>query len=548
LRKFQINVSLKTMKKIFEKRNNYTLFNSTVSFFILLFCLSIFCTSCVSVEKYNQRIEQPIPTEKLLKDVDYVRYKLEKLHPSLYKYVSKEDLKFKFDSLKMAIDKPMTSREFFFLISPVVAAVRQGHMLVSPPLKRMSKKQQKELVKSGIGPLSQFDFEWIDNKLFVVRNRSKQTAIKSGAEVVSINTIAPQEIYKKYRKTYTSDGFNTTYISRGFSKRFTTYLTNEIGINDSLSYVFKQNDSLKNYVISRLKPEKKVKTKVTDKAITDTKKIVISKRDKRVYGYDDKTKLFSIDFNFIKTDSSIAVLKIRDFSKGNFRKAHAEIFETLHQKAVTTLIIDLRNNPGGRVAEVVDLYSYLTDKNYVMLQNAEVTSKTSLWKLGLFDKIPKLAYPLAATFYPSYMIFSTMRTKKQEDGTFTYSLVGSRERKPSDNHFTGKIYVMINGGSFSASCLLASSLKANTNVTFVGEETGGGFNSTVAGLLPVLTLPNSKLSWRIGLMDIKTTFQTNVFGHGIYPDHEIVPTLQDKIENKDPELDWILKDVKSKTN
>jgi C-terminal processing protease CtpA/Prc len=107
---------------------------------------------------------------------------------------------------------------------------------------------------------------------------------------------------------------------------------------------------------------------------------------------------------------------------------------------------------------------------------------------------------------------------------------------------------MINGGSFSASCLLASSLKANANVTFVGEETGGGFNSTVAGLLPVLTLPNSKLSWRIGLMDIKTTFQTNVFGHGIYPDHEIVPTLQDKIENKDPELDWILNDVKSKTN
>lgn len=536
------------MKKRFKKSYYYVLFHNSVSFFMLFFCLNTFCTSCVSVEKYNQRIEQPIPVEKLLKDVDYVQCKLEKLHPSLYKYISKEELNFKFDSLKRVISTPMTSRDFFFLISPVVASVRQGHMLVSPPIKRMSKKQQKELLKSGVGPLAQFDFEWIDNKLFVVHNRSKQTAVKSGAEVVTINAITPQDIYKKYRKTYTSDGFNTTYISRGFSKRFTTYLTNEIGINDSLSYVFKQNDSLQNVVISRLKPEKKVRAKVADKPVTDAKKIVICKRDKRIYGYDDKTKLFSIDFNFIKTDSSIAVLKLRDFSKGNFRKAHAEIFEKIQQKAVKTLIIDVRNNPGGRVAEVVDLYSYLTDKNYVMLQNAEVTSKTSLWKLGLFDKIPKLAYPLAALFYPSYMIFSTLRTKKQDDGTFTYSLVGSRERKPSDIHFTGKIYVLINGGSFSASCLLASSLKANENVTFVGEETGGGSNSTVAGLLPVLTLPSSKLSWRIGLMDIKTTFQTNVFGHGIYPDYEIVPTLQDKIENKDPELDWILKDVKSKTN
>ena len=116
------------------------------------------------------------------------------------------------------------------------------------------------------------------------------------------------------------------------------------------------------------------------------------------------------------------------------------------------------------------------------------------------------------------------------------------------NHFTGKIYVLINGGSFSASCLLSSTLKANKDITFVGEETGGGFNATVAGLLPVLSLPNSKLPLRLGLMDVKTSNQTDVFGHGIYPDKEIIPTIQDKIDNKDPEMEWILNDIKSKTN
>jgi C-terminal processing protease CtpA/Prc len=96
--------------------------------------------------------------------------------------------------------------------------------------------------------------------------------------------------------------------------------------------------------------------------------------------------------------------------------------------------------------------------------------------------------------------------------------------------------------------LLAATLKANKEVTFVGDETGGGFNSTVAGVLPILTLPNSKLPWRLGLMDIKTTNQTDVFGHGIFPDKEIIPTLQDKIDNKDPEMEWILNDIKSKIN
>ena len=55
--------------------------------------------NCVSIEQYNQKIDQPIPIEKLLKDVDFVQHKLEKLHPSLYKYISKDKLKSLLDIL-----------------------------------------------------------------------------------------------------------------------------------------------------------------------------------------------------------------------------------------------------------------------------------------------------------------------------------------------------------------------------------------------------------------------------------------------------------------
>ena len=103
---------------------------------------------------------------------------------------------------------------------------------------------------------------------------------------------------------------------------------------------------------------------------------------------------------------------------------------------------------------------------------------------------------------------------------------------------------MINGGSFSASCILSSTLKLNPNVTFVGEETGGAYNGTVAGIMPMIDLPNSKIALRLGLMDIKTISQTDVIGRGVFPDKEIVPTLQDKIDQKNIELDWILDEVK----
>ncbi|MEI7509780.1 MAG: S41 family peptidase [Flavobacterium sp.] len=510
---------------------------------ILLFTLLL--VDCSTAERYNKKLEHPIAPEKLQEDINYVQHKLEKLHPSLYKYIPKEALNEKFDSIRKVINKPMTSKEFYFLISPVVASVRQGHMMVSPPFKKMDKKSQNKRLKSGIGPLSQFDFEWFNYKLFIVKNKSKSKEIPPGAEVISINQVTPQKIYNKYSATYTSDGYNTTYIARAFSKRFTTYFTNEMGINDSLTYIVKQNDSLKTVVIKRLKPEKKEKVfTVVSKKSSKT----ITGKQKRIYGYDETTKVFSKSLTFIKADSTIAVLKLKDFSNGSFRKAYRKIFEKLKEKNCKSLIIDIRNNPGGRVADVVELNSYLTDKDFVMLQPAEVTSKTSLWKLGIFSKIPKVSFPFIATGYPFYMIFSYIRTKKNSEGKYTYSLIGSKKLKNKANHFTGKIYVLINGGSFSASCLLSSTLKANKEITFVGEETGGGFNSTVAGLLPVLSLPNSNLPLRLGLMDVKTTNQTSVFGHGIYPDKEIIPTIQDKIDNKDPEMEWILNDIKFKTN
>ena len=44
-------------------------------------------------------------------------------------------------------------------------------------------------------------------------------------------------------------------------------------------------------------------------------------------------------------------------------------------------------------------------------------------------------------------------------------------------------------------------------------------------------------------MDIRPINQTNIKGHGIYPDKEIIQTVEDKINGKDPEMDWVLKEI-----
>lgn len=517
--------------------------------------LALLLTNCTSVEKYNYKLAQPISVQKLQKDIDYTQHKLEKLYPNLYGYISKDKLNFKFDSIRKVVNKPMTSKEFYFVISPVIASVRQGHMTMAPVLNRVSKKDAKRFKKSGDGPLSQFFYEWENEKMYVLKNKSKNKSIKLGSEVVSINGIEPQFIYNKYKNGITSDGFNTTYLRKGFSKRFINYMTNEIGINDSLTFVFRQNDSLISKVISRKKPIKKAvtktnvvkdSTKIVEKKPIDKDKLKQEKRFKKIYGFNKLTNEYAKSLKFLDSDNSVAILKIKNFSDGNYNKAYNALFDSIKKRNIKNLIIDIRDNPGGRVADAVNLYSYLTDKDFVILQPAIVTSKTSLFKLGLFRNIPKISYPFAAVFYPFYVGFSYIRTTKNEDGSYQYKLVGSRKSKNALNHYDGKIYVLINGGSFSASCILSSSLKSNPNVTFVGEETGGAFNGTVAGIMPVVDLPNSKIPLRLGLMDIKTINQNEVKGRGIFPDVEIIPTIKDKIKNNDLEMNWILEDIKNK--
>ena len=101
--------------------------------------------SCVSVKKYNERLEKPISIEKLKLDVDFTHQKLQKLHPNLYWYISKDKLDDKFDSLKTTITKPLKPSEFHLKLAPIVADVKEGHLRLVPLEKKLTRKEIKKL-------------------------------------------------------------------------------------------------------------------------------------------------------------------------------------------------------------------------------------------------------------------------------------------------------------------------------------------------------------------------------------------------------------------
>jgi C-terminal processing protease CtpA/Prc len=75
----------------------------------------------------------------------------------------------------------------------------------------------------------------------------------------------------------------------------------------------------------------------------------------------------------MEKDSSVAIMKIRVLTK-EISDLLQESFRKIDSYKSKTLILDLRDNGGGRLNEIVDLYSYLADSTFVFLDKSEVVS------------------------------------------------------------------------------------------------------------------------------------------------------------------------------
>lgn len=534
-------------------------------FLLLISCVALL--SCNSVKKYNETIIQKHSVADIHEDIDYTFKKIRKLHPNLHWFITEEKLQCKIDSVKNSITTPLTSEEFFFILSPLVSEIRQGHNAVGFPFEKMTKEERKKYKGSEL-PFGKLHFESIEGKVIISEIYDSIKTLQY-AQLLEIGGIPVEDLIAKYNNLRSSDGYNATFYERRKGLFLPSYYRYENPTMDTVTLKLSLNDSIFDTTFYRVfKPSKAEKDSIdnlkdtADKKIDEAKdsadnKPELTKEEKKaekeekekkgkyekIRGYNKTLEIYTRDYEFLEADSTIAYLKVRGFMNGPYKELYDEFFAEVDTAQAEAIVLDLRDNLGGRLAEIHYLISYMAKEDFVTIQPMEAKTKTpifkALWSGNNANPIALLVKTIATPFVLTY---EQIRGKKR-DGIFYITTNQSKPTPPKENAYQGKIYVLVNANSFSAASVVPSVLQNMERAIIIGEETGGTSNGTVAGIFKPITLPNSKLNVQFGMGMIRTPYVDTPDGFGVIPDVFLLPTLQDRTNGQDTELNYVINQV-----
>ena len=115
------------------------------------------------------------------------------------------------------------------------------------------------------------------------------------------------------------------------------------------------------------------------------------------------------------------------------------------------------------------------------------------------------------------------------------------------NNFNGTTYILTGGNTFSAASLFTKALKDQHDVIVVGEETGGGAYGNTAWLIPDVTLPITRVRFRLPLFRLVVD-KNEQKGRGIIPEVLAIPTVEAIRRNADFKMEKTLQLIKEKNS
>ena len=487
---------------------------------ILLSLLILLLYSCAASKK-NYNLNKKYSRQQLQEDFSLLRNILEKKHPSLYWYTSKDSMDMYFDKYYRAIQDSMTEQQFGWkILAPLTDKIHCGHTSFG-----MSKAYNRWATNKRFPSFPLVLKCWNDTMAVTGNLNRKDSVFKRGTLVTAINGLHNKELVQTMFGYMTEDGVanNVNYLR--LSNSFPYYHRNIFGLSKQYQVQYLDSAGKEQTVMIPLFQFPKDSTKRTGGA-----PLVKKSRQERKQQRLQEARSLAID-----TTNNTAVITLNTFSTGGLRKFFRQTFRYIKQTGISSVVLDIRSNGGGKINLSTLLTKYVTRVPFRVADTSFAVAKT----LGPYTKYIKgRAINNIGLFF---------LTKRKRDGLYHFGLWERKFYRPKKiNHFSGDLYVLTNGLTFSASALFCNAVKGQPGIKLVGEETGGGWYGNNGIMIPDITLPNTRLRVRLPLFRLVQYKHVAKDGHGIMPDIYIGTNYEALVKGFDKKMQVVMGIIKAK--
>lgn len=275
-------------------------------------------------------LDSIIPGDKLVKDLQLLRLKIDEIHPSPYTYCTREQLDTAFAMAERDVAEGNAFYGFAATIGRLLRTMRDSHStlnfpaLIGPYLREY-------------GLLLDVSVMSIDGKVFVADDGLFK--LPRGSELVSVNGHSAKEIHRQVGDFSIYEGHSITAFR---------------SVNDVL---------FRRFCAVYAEIEKENTIAIVKPGEQDTVRIAYPgstwKELRKRYNKAGKEKVYELEVN---RTSQHAILRIGSFSykgQGRYERFLKRSFRKIRRHDVRWLAVDLRDNTGGKSNRMKKLFAYI---------------------------------------------------------------------------------------------------------------------------------------------------------------------------------------------
>jgi peptidase S41-like protein len=467
---------------------------------IIVILCSLFCTLALVAD-----IQSNLQPAQMQEDLDVLRRALVEAHGGLYRFSTKAELDKQFLTARSKVDRPMPTLAFISVVSEALTIVRDGHMRLEYDDGTVAALATARLLPLRVASEAA--------RIIVVYNdTARDETVRPGMELLSINGRPIAEVTALILSTLSGDGFIETgkawRMARGFAENYWLFV-----------------DQSPTFAVTARLPGGPTVTATLDGVTTaermksvNATNAVMAANIAKLAGPRE-----AVSLEFPRGDE-VGILRVRTFNGETFPSSVGGAFSTLRARATQAVILDLRGNGGGVDEYGALLVSYFVATPFRYFDHIAITTirpSFATWKASTFEDLKTGTRPAPGG---GFLVLPQLHP-------------GVAEQKPAATPFAGRLVVLIDGGTFSTAADVCAQLRSRTKATFVGEETGGGFEGNTSGLNAQIVLPNSRLKLKIQMYGYWNAVSGGQPGRGTLPDVTVVRTVHDVLAGIDPPMD-----------